>query len=515
MRHSLSIALLSLCGAVACNDDSPKPTSPPPAPVDELLDDDPTGGLDGKTDNTASRARRIQVLGRLTLDAGEWVSVSTPEGIATAYTFHAPAGMTLSLSAEGASALRVYAPRPVGNDWGEPIWAHLSDTPEGDPEVLDVVLDEAGLYAVEVVPEAGHTPKLTARCSSVQCTRPSWPLPTVEGALSLTAVGDLGLTVSRAPIDSEGGYKYGEFHYWHEMLEGFDHFINADLNLVNLETAVTTRGEAAEKTYTFRMPAEALEATLDAGFNVMSLANNHTGDYGAIGVEDTLEHLKQAAEQRPLLAWAGAGMTFDDAVAPRIFEHEGVTVALSSIGIGRGARWSGGVGVAHIYDDDAAIERLMAAEADIHILAVHGGTERKLEPTAQIQGIAHKAVDAGVDLVWGHHPHVTQGIERRGEGLIMYSLGNYALRGARNMGTLAVDLDYGLAVRLMYDREAKRFSRLEAAPIFDMHRVVRPLRTVERTAERIRRLNNRGEALGEGGMKFEIDEATGMGWVEL
>ena len=81
-------------------------------------------------------------------------------------------------------------------------------------------------------------------------------------------------------------------------------------------------------------------------------------------------------------------------------------------------------------------------------------------------------IEGGVDIWHGHHLYAVQGIEPHRHGLILYSVGNLLLRGARNMGSLNVDMDYGALVRIGYDTSSKQLASIELVLVYDMCRVV-------------------------------------------
>jgi poly-gamma-glutamate synthesis protein (capsule biosynthesis protein) len=475
-----------------------------PAGDDEggALVDDPgaLGKADGAGASTA-KSRPLAVRGRLAWDS----PTPLPAGVAApAWSFVGAAGAGIVVTAPGAAGIQLYGPRRPGDAWPAP----AATVAAGE---LRATLSGEGLYGVRL--EAGAATEITLACSAGDCAPPTWRHPVPEGQLALVAVGDLGLTVSDAPVDREGGWKYGEYHYYFEMLDGFAPYLDGDVNLANLETAVTTGGTKQIKTFVFRMPPEALGAVLDAGFDLLGAANNHTGDYGAPGVVDTVAQLTDVTAAGRLHGFAGAGTGFGAAAAPAVFTVKGVRVAYAACGIGFNVR-DAGSGVAHVSDAAAVIAGLAAAPAELRVLSIHAGVELDLAPAADVRAAARKAVDAGIQVVHGHHPHVVQGVEQRGPGVIFYSFGNFELRGARDMGGLDVERDWGLAARLAYDPGSRRVGQIEVLALKDMHRVAVP-RTAAEGAARLGKLNARSASLGAGGVRFTVDADTGHGLAQL
>ncbi|MBI5534775.1 MAG: CapA family protein [Deltaproteobacteria bacterium] len=495
----LTIVLLAGCSGAPAGDNVPVSSANGEEDESGSLESSP-GDL-GKADGngtSASQKRKFQALGRISF--GQTLTApSTPAD--PAWSFYARADAELDLKAPGATSISLYGPKPLGGDWPAALQEATGDT-------LHAKVTAAGLYGFVV--KNGSGLKVSLSCASNLCTPDTWSQRDQDGALSLVLVGDLGLTVSEAAVDQKGGTKSGSYQYYPEMLEGFAHYLSADVNLANLETAVTVAGSKQEKQFTFRMPVEALDAVTSAGINLVGSANNHAGDYGNGGVVDTIAALDSAIASKKLLGKAGIGVGFDAAAAPAVFDMKGVRVAYASCGIGYNVRGTG-VGIAHFSDVKTVIARLAATPADLRILSIHAGVERDLSADETVVDAARKAVDAGIALVHAHHPHVVQGIEHRGDGLIFYSMGNFELRGAANMAAQGADRDYGIAARIQFDPAAKRMTQVNVAALYDMHQVVYPLAPVK-AADRIGRLNKRSAELGSAGLSLKIDEPTGQGF---
>lgn len=156
---------------------------------------------------------------------------------------------------------------------------------------------------------------------------------------------------------------------------------------------------------------------------VFSLANNHTMDLGTRGLDATRDALS-----RRRLSWVGAG---DDLAAAReaaIFEHDGIRFGLigcCETQFGVAERDQPGVAALGpwVY---SAIART-GAHVDHVIVSVHAGIEDAPWPAPYFQDLYRSFIDAGASVVHGHHPHVPQGIEPYGSGLIMYGLGNFVV----------------------------------------------------------------------------------------
>lgn len=223
----------------------------------------------------------------------------------------------------------------------------------------------------------------------------------------------------------------------------------AQLGFANLESPVATGGEAIPgKAYTFRAHPETLAALRAGGIDVVSLANNHALDFGAAALTETMERLDGSG-----VKYAGAGRDAAAAYKPAILEVNGVkvgflaftdTFAVPPRHHGLWAAGEGKPGVALLTDQDAVVSAIEAAHpaADILVVSFHWGYEYLPHPAREQRALAHAAVEAGADIVVGHHPHVPQGVEVYRDRLIAYSLGNlvfhpYDERARQSMVLLA------------------------------------------------------------------------------
>ena len=205
--------------------------------------------------------------------------------------------------------------------------------------------------------------------------------------------------------------------------------LRADLLIGNLESPVMR--EVPEHSplrfgHRFGGSAAAVDALAAAGFDVMSVANNHANDLGRPGLEQTPAILGAAG----LLA-AGAARHEGSVFRVETLEHAGWRIGfLSAATWLNNAPAPGDPAIPLARTGaltDALVPKIRAARAehDLLVVLLHWGRERREEPGFVQVNAAHDLVDAGADLVIGHHPHVLQGIERYGDGLIAYSLGNF------------------------------------------------------------------------------------------
>ena len=245
------------------------------------------------------------------------------------------------------------------------------------------------------------------------------PSRTAAGPVVLQAVGDIMLAGSGTATFARAGYDYPFAATARELRR-------ADIVLGNLEAPLTVRGEEfKDKKFRFRASPKAAAALKRAGFSVVTLANNHIMDFGETGLLDTIQRL-----DREQVRCAGAGNSLAMARRPAVVERNGAKVAFLAYSLTQPLEFFAGessAGTAPGYSRYFR-EDIIRAEsaADYVVVSFHWGGEGLSAPRQYQIEAARRAIDAGADVIIGHHPHVLQGIERYGRGVIFYSLGNFA-----------------------------------------------------------------------------------------
>jgi len=205
-----------------------------------------------------------------------------------------------------------------------------------------------------------------------------------------------------------------------------------DLMVVNLETAVADLGVGrppVEKQFLFLSPPASLDLLVEAGVDVVALANNHTLDFGVDALAQTLEEI----DARPLRR-VGAGLDQASAYEPLILEVGEWTVGLVSLsrvpcdwsGSGENTRPQVAWACPAFFDLATAAASEAMARADVTIVMIHGGEEGVLCPSPFMVELEQVFSKIGVDAVINGHPHVLQGLTRHGETWAAHSLGNFA-----------------------------------------------------------------------------------------
>jgi poly-gamma-glutamate synthesis protein (capsule biosynthesis protein) len=224
----------------------------------------------------------------------------------------------------------------------------------------------------------------------------------------------------------------------------------ADLAVGNLECAVAYGGRAVEKQFTFRAHPRVLEVVAPH-FGAVSLANNHSADFGAAGLLQTMDRLRAAR-----IPFFGAGKNLSEAHRPLIVERKAVRVALLGYNEFQPRWFEAGPstpGVAWSEDEQILRDMRAARAAGAHIVipVIHWGWEHETRPCSRQRELARTLIDAGADAVVGGHPHVTQGAEIYRGKLVLYSLGNLVFNGFESQ-----EANTGWLLHLTVDRRGVR-----------------------------------------------------------
>ncbi len=210
---------------------------------------------------------------------------------------------------------------------------------------------------------------------------------------------------------------------------------SADLTVGNLEGTLSRLGRPRQGGDSFGADPRVRRGLLLAGFDVLSLANNHTGDYGPASLVETVRRVRAAG-----IVPVGAGADLAQAREPAVVERNGVTfgvVAFDAIGETPAAsaarpgafrlRMQPRTGPLVPADLRRVLGtvRELRSRVDVVMVLAHWGTQYTTRTVADQRRVGRALVDAGADIVVGGHPHWVQGVELRGDAPIAYSLGNY------------------------------------------------------------------------------------------
>lgn len=241
---------------------------------------------------------------------------------------------------------------------------------------------------------------------------------------------------------------------------------SADIAFGNLEGAILDSGGTPKRCnnpsacYVFRSPESYVQHFAEAGFDFLSIANNHSGDFGATGRTRTKALLKEAG-----IAFAGLAGTDEYAIV----EQDGVKYGMCAF-----APNSGTCSIHNLARAREIVQKL-DQECDVVIVSFHGGAEGAShqnvprrpetyygENRGDVYRFSHEVVDAGADIVFGHGPHVTRAMELYKNRLICYSLGNFCTYGRFSLNGPA---GFAPIVSVTVDREGA-FVEGQVTPIY-------------------------------------------------
>lgn len=259
-----------------------------------------------------------------------------------------------------------------------------------------------------------------------------------ESKLSLVMVGD-GLLHSSVYKDA---YQNGVYDFSQQLQYIKPIVKNYDLAFYNQESILGGTEIGLSDYPTFNSPQEFGDAMLDMGFNLVSLANNHTLDRGINGVEHSCEYWSKHKD----ILWAGSYCSSEDASEIKVKEKNNIKYTLLAYTYGtNGIKVPEGKDyLVNLYSDEKAksdIEKVRD-KVDLLIVSMHWGDEYKLEPTEEQKRQAEYLSKLGVDIIIGTHPHVVEPITYINNTLVIYSLGNFISAQSTNS-------DYSALVELM------------------------------------------------------------------
>lgn len=223
--------------------------------------------------------------------------------------------------------------------------------------------------------------------------------------------------------------------------------LKADLVITNLECPLTNHSEGVGKLGpVLKSTPDAIELLKYGGFNLVTLANNHILDYGEKGLLDTIDLLSQNE-----VSYVGAGMNNTEARKPFIFEKEGLKVGVLSIAENE---WST---THHINPGAAPLDEInnyydisdLKKNVDFVIVISHGGIEMHNLPSPRVKKLNRFFIDAGADVVIGHHTHCFSGYEEYKGKQIFYSTGNFLFDRKDRNSKLWCE---GMAIELVLDK---------------------------------------------------------------
>lgn len=240
-----------------------------------------------------------------------------------------------------------------------------------------------------------------------------------KGTLVIHGTGDVAMDANYIPTLGREG--------WDHAFSGLGGlFLTDDLTVINLECVPSDLGSRLNKTFTFRCPTESLPSIQRNGVEVANMGNNHSVDFGKDALVDGRAQLLANG-----IAPVGAGANHDEAGAAAVFEINGWTVAVVGFGGVAPSTWyyatEDSPGMRNGDDPAGMAEAVAAADeiADIVIVTVHWGRELDTQPRADDIEAAEAMIEAGADIIFGHHQHRMNPLEMVDGAAVFWGLGNF------------------------------------------------------------------------------------------
>lgn len=210
---------------------------------------------------------------------------------------------------------------------------------------------------------------------------------------------------------------------WGNLLEEFH---KTDLNLINLEAALTKSENVVPKIFNFKADPEKVQSLVEARIDVVNIANNHILDFSEEGLFETIETLDSMN-----ILHVGAGKNLEDSRRPAILSKRGVKIGILGF-TDNAPEWEAtshraGVRYLRVGDLQSALSDIapLRREVDVLIISYHWGPNMREYPSSSFIQFAHQLIDHGVDIFHGHSAHIFQGYEEYSKGLILYDTGDF------------------------------------------------------------------------------------------
>ena len=251
-----------------------------------------------------------------------------------------------------------------------------------------------------------------------ETTTTSTTLPPPEPVI-IHGVGDTNFDTSYIPNLLTHGYEYA-----FGGLDGL--FVDDDLTIINLECTASLLGEPLDKAFTFRCDPRSLPVARQFGVDVANLANNHTQDFGTEAMLDARANVNRAG-----IRAVGVGEDLAAATAPTVVTVGDWRIAVLGMGgVVPSAGWLAtddrpGMASGDDIDQMTAAVRAASEVADFVAVSIHWGWELETEPRADDRERAEAMIEAGADMIFGHHPHRLGSLEFIDGAPVFWTLGNF------------------------------------------------------------------------------------------
>ncbi|MEX2190705.1 MAG: CapA family protein [Bacteroidota bacterium] len=272
--------------------------------------------------------------------------------------------------------------------------------------------------------------------------------------LRFLALGDINLGRSVGQMLLKDSIDY-PFLFAGPVFRGYD------IVFANLESQITDQGGETQHPrdpYIFAAPPQAAQALQQGGISVVSTANNHAFDYGSRGLRETVDFLEQANVRFTGTSKDSVGM-----FNPALIRRNGITVGFVAYTefVNQKGAWQGRISLYHAGRAKKEIA-VLRESADFIVASYHGGVEYVDRPPKHTLAQMRQLIDAGADVVIGHHPHVPQGIEQYKGKWIFHSLGNFVFLQTQREWT---QKSFAVAIELAADSRTGRIDQITLLPV--------------------------------------------------
>lgn len=243
-----------------------------------------------------------------------------------------------------------------------------------------------------------------------------------ENSINIGLTGDVMIGRGVNAMISSKGYVYP----WGNTMALLKH---TDINIINLEAALTNSNKKVFKTFNFKATPDRIKTLTEAGITLVNLANNHILDFSQEGLIETIQTLDEAG-----IKHVGAGRSDAEAALGCVLTRSNISIGVLGF-TDNEPGWkatASGSGINYIDvlnggDRDRAKHLIaeLRKQADIVIISIHWGPNMKAEPDQEVVDFAHEMIEAGADIIHGHSAHNFQGIELYRHKFILYDTGDF------------------------------------------------------------------------------------------
>ncbi len=239
---------------------------------------------------------------------------------------------------------------------------------------------------------------------SKQADLNDFALPTAKKGKSLVFVGDVMLARNVESLMNKNGYSY-PYSFLPQLS-------SSTLLIGNFEASIPQKHiHTPDFTYSFSVAKENISALHTYGFSLLNVANNHSFDFATSGLEHTISTI----QSNDMMTFGHPNIVSTSTSVKKVYLDD-ISIAIIGVNL---------VNIPYSLSDITAVIQAVAKDTNVQLVYIHWGDEYKIYHSKEQERLAHTMVEAGADIIIGHHPHVVQDIEKYKQGVIFYSLGNF------------------------------------------------------------------------------------------